>query len=283
MKFHANESTDQSGRGKTMPFVNANGIRLHYTDTGGEGEVIVFSHGLLMSGLMFERQIAEFSPNYRCIAYDHRGQGQSEITRDGYDMDTIAADGAALIKALDLGPVHFVGLSMGGFVGMRLAIRSPELLRSLTLLETSAEAEPEENKPKYRKLNFFARWFGLGSVAAKVMPIMFGQSFLTDPARAAERKEWQGRIASSKRSGMTRAVQGVIDRAGVYDQLDAIKTPTLIIVGAEDVATVPAKSERIHAAIKGSKLVVLPRGGHSSTIEEPKAVNAEIAAFLKAL
>ena len=265
-----------------MPVINANGVDLYYVDTGGPGEVMVFSHGLLMNNKMFAQQIDEFKAEYRCIAYDHRGQGQSEVALAGYDMDTIAEDGAALIRALNIGPVHFVGLSMGGFVGMRLATRNPELLKSLVLLETSADPEPEENKPKYRKLNFFARWFGLGSMAAKVMPIMFGQSFLNDPDRAEQRKEWQGQIASSRRIGMTRAVQGVIDRSGVYEQLSSIKTPTLIVVGKEDVATVPAKSERIHAALKGSELVVLPKGGHSSTIEEPVAVNAAITGFLEA-
>lgn len=266
-----------------MPFVRVNGVELHYTDSGGTGEVILFSHGLLMSGAMFERQITALSGQYRCIAYDHRGQGQSEVTPDGYDMDTLTEDAAALIGALGLGRVHFVGLSMGGFVGMRLGIRHPDLLNSLTLLATSADPEPEENKPKYRKLNFFARWLGLGAVAGKVMPIMFGRTFLTDPARAAERKRWQKAIAASRRIGMTRAVKGVIDREGVYDALGRITTPTLIVVGKEDVATVPAKSERIHGAIKGSRLVVLETGGHSSTIEEPEAVTAEITAFLKSL
>ena len=266
-----------------MPFIRANGVDLHYTDTGGSGEVILFSHGLLMSGAMFARQIEALSGQYRCIAYDHRGQGKSEVTKDGYDMDTLAEDAAALIGALGLGRVHFVGLSMGGFVGMRLAIRHPDLLKSLTLLATSADPEPEENKPKYRKLNFFARWLGLGAVAGKVMPIMFGETFLNDPARAEERAHWQRAIAGSRRIGMTRAVRGVIDRAGVHDLLGGVTTPTLIVVGREDVATVPAKSERIHAAIRGSKLVILETGGHSSTIEEPEAVTGEIAGFLKTL
>ncbi|NOX72704.1 MAG: alpha/beta fold hydrolase, partial [Alphaproteobacteria bacterium] len=269
-----------------MPIVNVNGADIHYTDTGapktgGTGEVIVFSHGLLMSSKMFEKQIAHFRAKYRCIAYDHRGQGQSEITKDGYDMDTIAADAAALIRALDLGKVHFAGLSMGGFAAMRLGIGHGDILRSIILLDSSADAEPEAHKPKYRKMNFFGKWLGLWSVAGKVMPILFGQSFLNDPARSDERKAWQNQIASSRRKGMTRAVKGVIDRDGVYERLGAIKTPTLVIVGSEDVATVPAKSERIKGAIAGAQLVILDKGGHSSTIEEPKAVNAAIEAFIQ--
>src|SRR5215470_17391800 len=144
-----------------MPTVEANGVKLYYEDTGDKSkETIVFSHGLLFSCRMFDAQVAAFNDRYRCIAYDHRGQGQSEVARDGYDMETVYEDGAALIKALDCAPCHFVGLSMGGFVGMRIAARQPQLLKSLILLETSADPEPLENVPKYKRLNFVARWFG---------------------------------------------------------------------------------------------------------------------------
>ncbi len=264
-----------------MPYISVNGVRLHYTVSGQGQETIVFSHGLLMSGRMFDAQVAQFRDRYRCITYDHRGQGDSNAPADGYDMETVAEDGAALIRALDVGPVHFVGLSMGGFVGMRLALRHPELLRSLTIMESSADPEPEENKPKYRKMNFVARWFGLGVVVDKVMPIMFGKSFLSDPARAAQRAEWRARIKGNDRKGIVRAVKGVIDRAGVYSDLGRIATPTLILVGNEDVATVPAKSERMRDAITGSEMHVIARAGHSSSIEEPEAINKHLQVFLE--
>jgi len=264
-----------------VPHIDVNGARLHYVEEGSGPETLLFSHGLLFSGAMFRAQIDAFKDRYRCIAYDHRGQGGSAVTKDGYDMDTLTDDAAALIEALDAGPCHFAGLSMGGFVGMRLAIRRPELLRSLMLLETSAEAEPHENVGKYKKLNFVARWFGLSLVAGKVMPIMFSQSFLNDPARAAEQAHWKAQLIANHRIGITRAVLGVTDRDSVIDQLGGITTPTLIIVGEEDVATVPEKSERMHAAIPGSTLVRVPKAGHSSSIEEPAAVNAAMAAFLE--
>jgi len=266
-----------------MPNIVVNGVSLHYTDEGHGPETIVFSHGLLFSGAMFAGQVAHLKDRYRCITFDHRGQGGTEVTETGYDMDTLTDDAAALLAELGVGPCHFAGLSMGGFVGMRLAIRRPELLKSLILIETTADPEPADNAPKYRKLNFVARWFGLGLVINKVMPIMFSQSFLNDPARAGDRKTWRDFIVANDRIGITRAVTGVIERDGVYDQLGRIATPTLIIVGDEDVATVPEKSERMHAAIQGSKLVRIPRAGHSSTIEEPAAVNAAIDDFLAEL
>ncbi len=263
-----------------MPTLTVNGATLHYTDEGGGPETIVFSHGLLFSGAMFEAQVAGFKDRYRCITFDHRGQGGSEVTASGYDMDTLTEDAAALIEALDAGPCHFAGLSMGGFVGMRLAIRRPELLKSLVLIETTADPEPPENVPRYKTLNFVARWFGLGLVINKVMPIMFSQSFLNDPSREADKRKWRSLILSNHRIGITRAVRGVTDRQGVYEQLGKIGLPTLIIVGEEDTATVPEKSDRMHAAIKGSELIRVPRAGHSSTVEEPAAVNEALENFL---
>ncbi len=161
---------------------------------------------------MFDDQVAAFKDRYRCIAFDFRGQGQSEVTRDGYDMETLYEDAAALIEALDCAPCHFIGLSMGGFIAMRLAARRPDLVKSLVLLETSPDPEPAENMPKYRQLAFIARWLGIGLVADRVMPIMFGQKFLNDPARAVQRSEWRQRMSKNHRVGVTRATMGVITR-----------------------------------------------------------------------
>ncbi|MEM6461528.1 MAG: alpha/beta hydrolase [Pseudomonadota bacterium] len=264
-----------------MPEVDIAGTRLHYTDDGDKDEAIVFSHGLLMSGEMFSAQVDALKSRYRCITYDHRGQGQSAVTERGYDMETLYQDAANLIERLGAAPCHFVGLSMGGFVGMRLAARRPDLLRSLTLMETSAEEEEAENKSRYRLLNFIARWFGLGLVVDRVMPIMFGDTFLNDPERSDEKAKWRAHIASNHKIGITRATKGVIDRAAVDHELGHIDLPVLIIVGDEDVATVPEKSERIHQAIQGSQLVTIPNAGHSSTIEAPQAVNQAISSFLE--
>jgi pimeloyl-ACP methyl ester carboxylesterase len=214
-----------------MPDIHVNGATIHYEEHGAGPETIVFAHGLLWSGRMFDYQVNALKDQYRCITFDFRGQGRSEVTASGYDMDTLTEDAAALIEALRAAPCHFVGLSMGGFVGMRLAIRRPELIRSLILLETSADPEPRENVGRYRLLNFIARWLGLQLVADQVMPIMFGKKFLSDPNRAQERAMWRERMIGNHRIGISRAVQGVIDREGVYDQIDRITAPTVIIVG----------------------------------------------------
>jgi pimeloyl-ACP methyl ester carboxylesterase len=84
----------------------------------------------------------------------------------------------------------------------------------------------------------------------------------------------------TQRRDIWRAVNGVIDRAPIYDELSRITTPTLIMVGDEDVATPPPKAERLRAAIAGARLEVIPRAGHSSTVEEPTRVTAGISNFL---
>src|SRR5215470_9518243 len=143
-----------------MPSISVNGGSVWYDERGSGPETIVFSHGLLWSGGMFDAEVAHLSPRYRCIAYDHRGQGRSPPSPGPYDMETLAEDAAALIGALDAAPCHFVGLSMGGFVGMRLALRRPALLRSLVLVDTAADAEPRANVPKYRAMSLVARLLG---------------------------------------------------------------------------------------------------------------------------
>jgi pimeloyl-ACP methyl ester carboxylesterase len=265
-----------------MPMLAVNGTELYYEDTGGSGPPIVFSHGLLWSTRLYDPQVDALRGRYRCIAYDHRGQGRSAVPPERViSIETLYQDAVALIEKLGVGPCHFVGLSMGGFVGMRLAARRPELLRSLVLVETSSEPEPVANVPRYTLLNFIAKWVGLRPVVDPVMRIMFGRSFLTDPNRAEERALWRARLMENRRD-IWRAVNGVIQRQGVAHELPNIRVPTLVIVGEEDVATVPAKAERIHQLIPGSSLVRLPRGGHSVTVEEPALVNAALGTFLDA-
>ena len=267
-----------------MPKIKVNGVELYYEDTGGIGkEIIVFSHGLLLNCRMFDAQIAALSSRFRCITYDHRGQGQSEITSSGYDMETVYEDAAHLIRALDAVPCHFVGVSMGGFVGIRLAARQPKLLKSLTLIETSADREPEQNVPRYRLFNQLFKWVGPIWIVNPTMNILFGQKFLTDPARVKQREDLRRQLTGLSRLGAPRAVSGVINRHSVYEELGNIKLPTLIMVGDEDIATMPEKSKRIASKIPNSKMAVIPGAGHSSTLEEPEMVNKLLELFLNNL
>lgn len=272
-----------SEKGVTMPRIRVNGVELYYEDTEAGDETIVFSHGLLMNLNMFDDQIAGLKERYRCVAYDHRGQGRSEVVNQPYTIETNYEDALAFINALALGPCHFVGLSMGGFVGMRLAARHPDLVKSLVLLDTSAEPEPKENLLNYNVLKLAARWLGPRFVVNPVMKVMFGETFLNDPAQAERREKWKKNISATSRIGAGLAAGAVLNRDGVVDELANITAPTLILVGDEDVATVPAKSQLIHERIPNSKFLTIPRAGHSATIEQPEAVTVAMTEFYRAL
>jgi len=267
-----------------MATIELDGMSLYYEDTGpgSTGETIVFSHGLLWGVELFAAQIAALRERYRCIAWDHRGQGRSgEDHRDHIGMELVWQDAVRLLEAKVTGPVHFCGLSMGGFVAMRMAARRPDLVRSLMLLETSSDPEPAENIPRYRMLTKVTRLLGPKLIKNKVAPIMLGKTILTDPARRAELATYVDLM--SRRRDIWRAVNGVVDRPGVHHELSRITVPTLVVVGDEDVATPSPKAEKIAGAIRGATLVHIPRAGHSSPVEEPALVTAALEQFLQAL
>jgi 3-oxoadipate enol-lactonase len=266
-----------------MPEVLVNGAKLFYEEMGSGPETIVFSHSYLVDSHHFASQMQSLRNRYRCVAFDHRGHGRSEATETGYDMENLYADAVALIEALKCSPCHFVGLSTGGFIGLRIGIRRPELLRSLILMDTSADPEPKENFKQYRLLMFIVKWLGWWPVIGKVMPLFFGRKFLRDPSRKNEVREWKARIMSSNKEAMVKFGLGIFGRAGVYEELPKIKVPTLMIVGEEDMATPVGKAKRIAQNTPGAKLVVIPHAGHLCTVEEPAAVTAAIEEFLSGL
>jgi 3-oxoadipate enol-lactonase len=263
-----------------MPKIKVNGVSIHYEMQGEGTETIVFAHGLLWSGKMFEDQIAAFKHRYRCISFDFRGQGRTAATWSGYDMETLFADAVGIIEKLNAAPCHFVGVSMGGFIGLRIALRRPDLIKSLALLATTADAETKDKKNRYRTLTLVARIFGLRMVADKVMPVMFGKTFLNDPLRAGSKRQWRDNFIANRRIGLARAVKGVIYREPIYDQIHKITAPTLIAIGDEDAAVPVVRANRIHSRIAGSKLVIIPRAGHTPTVEEPAFVNGLLEDFI---
>jgi 3-oxoadipate enol-lactonase len=117
-------------------------------------------------------------------------------------------------------------------------------------------------------------------IANQVMPIMFAQSWLANPENKEEANYWKSQLRKNKKR-VTAAVEGVIHRKGVEDELAKISCPTLIIVGDEDVATRPEKAKFIQMGINGSKLHMIAGAGHSSCIEKPMEVNRLLEDWLK--
>ncbi len=243
------------------------GTRLWVEDSGGEAPIIAFSHGLLWSAKMFDVQRAGLASDHRIVAWDHRGQGRSEdVAGRTVPIEDNYQDAVTLLEHLGR-PVHFVGLSMGGFVGLRLAARRPDLVRSLVLMCTAADPEPVQNHRKYRAMGLVARLFGVRAVASRVMPILFGQDFLDDPEHAEERARWRRELVGNRRS-IVKAVLGVVEREGVEGDLAAIRCPTLLLAGEDDRAIARHRMEALRAGIEGAELQVVPRAGHSLSVEQ---------------
>jgi len=270
-----------------VPVLEVGDASIAYTDTGAPPEhpdapAIVFGHGLLFSGWMFHPQVDALRDRFRCVTIDWRGQGASPATRRGYDMDTLTGDAVALIESLGVGPVHYVGLSMGGFVGQRLAARHGALLRSLTLLDTSADREPPFSAVQDVAMAGVYPLIGVGPLFPVVARLMFGPTFRRDPAGAPTIAEFRSRLERCDRRGIARAVRGVALRKPVYAELGRITVPTLVVVGADDKPTPPAKARRIADRVPNARLEIVPDSGHSSTVEQPAAITTLLSGFLAA-
>ena len=207
---------------------------------------MVFSHGLLWSGAHVRRagRGAVALAGYRCIAYDHRGQGRSATSPSPYDMERLADDAAALIERLGAAPCHFVGLSMGGFVGMRLAARRPELIAHADADRDRRRRRAALNIPKYRGHGAGRAHSGFGPLAGRSCASCSARTFLGDGARAEPSASGCG--GELVRARLPR-IEAALDVGGAAaadpGELGAIKTPTLVLHGDEDRAIVMPRAQ----------------------------------------
>lgn len=251
-----------------MAIHTVNGADL-WVEESGNGVPVVFSHSLFFDGTMFHKQVAALAGTHRVITYDHRGQGRS-APAPAADIDTLALDAAALIEALDAAPCHFIGNSLGGFVALRLAARRPELLRSCTVLGSSAETEGRI--AEFMPLVDALAEDGAAPHADTIMHIMFGDTFLADPARAEERAHWRAHIAALPRS-IAACARAVVLRTGVLEELASCGVPVLAIAGREDHAYGPREAAAI-ATAAGGRTLTIPHAGHSVAVEAAEEVMA---------
>lgn len=266
-----------------MPFVHGRGdARIHYQSWGEGDEAVVFAHGYLMNHHMFAHQIERLKARRRVIAYDHRGHGQSDPWHAPYDLELLVDDAARVIEKAAGGPVHFVGMSTGGFVAQRLLLQRPELLRSATLIDTSAHAEPPEAMAQYEQLLGVIAAHGIEPVLDTCLGLLMGERFRTDPGRAAEFAGWKAAIRALDPRSIVLFGRAVFGRDAVLEPLKAVTAPTRVIVGAEDVPTPPVLAEALAGAL-GAELTVIEGAGHTSPLEVPAAVSDAIETFLDGL
>lgn len=257
-----------------MPHVKANGVNHRYELTGPAGApVIVFSHSIGASLEMWDAQVAAFAGRYRCLRYDIRGHGSSEVIDRPARADDLADDLAGLLDGLGIARAHVVGLSLGGMMAQAFALRHAGRLDRMVLIATSAKMD----SIFYRERAVLARREGYGSFIETVLSPRwltadFAKRSPETIAAFRERfpKDWRGYAVCC----------GVIETLDLPERIGAITAPTLIMVGADDPATPVAMSEDLRNRIPGSELIVLPRLAHLLVVERPDIANPYIAAFL---
>ena len=264
-----------------MPVIELKNASYNYVIEGNGKDTIVFGHGLLWSHWMFHPQIEYLKTNYRVIAFDFRGQGKSTSNDGKYDMDSLFEDVVELIETLCDGPVIYAGLSMGGYIGITLGAKRPDLVKKIILMEASCDPETPESISKYKMLNNLVRTVGYWPVEKNIMAIMFGKKFLEDTKRAKDYDTFLKKLKENNRSTIVRATEGVINRSSIEPELELINCPTLVIVGSLDVPCPVAKSEYLVSKIKNSKLEIIEGAGHTGTLEEPEKYNVAIENFIK--
>jgi 3-oxoadipate enol-lactonase len=265
-----------------MSRIEVNGTMVNYVDEGPrDAPALLFSPSMFFDHRMFAAQAEAFSGRYRTVRYDLRGQGESQRhPREKLDMDTQAEDAAALIEALGLRDVTFVGNSMGGFIGLRVAARRPDLVRSAVVMGTSADAE--EAVEEMDGLIAVLREQGMAPVIDGVLQFMMGDTTLTDPARAEVLGEVRA-LLSSRTPEYADAAWHIAHRQGILDELKDIKIPLTVVAGTEDHTYPPHKSQQIADGVPHAKLIVMEKTGHVHALENPDAVNHVLQEHLDAL
>lgn len=252
---------------QTLP---VRGTTLTYVDSGpSEGETFVLSHSLFFDHTMFDALTEHLvEAGHRVVAYDHRGQGASAAApREEQSMDELTEDAAALIEALDLGPVHFVGNSMGGFIALRLAARRPELVASVAALGSSAEEEHQ--LAAFAPLVDALGEHGAAPVIDTLMHIMFGDTSLAEGGPVVE--HWKEKMAALPPAIGDSAYQ-VIHRQRLVEELADCRVPVVAISGAEDHAYPPPVSDVNIAEATGGTHHRVEAAGHSVALEQPDEV-----------
>jgi 3-oxoadipate enol-lactonase len=265
-----------------MSTIEVNGTLVNYVDEGPrDAPALLFSPSMFFDHRMFAAQARALSDRYRIVRYDNRGQGESQRhPREKLDMDTQARDAAALIEALGLRDVTFVGNSMGGFIGLRLAARRPDLIRSAVVMGTSADVE--EQAEAMDGLIAALQEHGMEPVLDGVLQFMMGDTTLTDPSRADVLAEVRA-LLQSRTPEYADAAWHIAHRPGILDELKDIKIPLTVVAGTEDHTYPPHKSEQIVANVPHAKLVIMDKTGHVHALENPGAVNAVLEEHLAAL
>ena len=257
-----------------MPILKSGEAHIHYVLEGKSGSpVVVFSNSLGANYSMWDPQGHEFRKRFGVLRYDTRGHGQSPPTPGPYSIELLGKDIVAMMDALDLDRVHFCGLSMGGMIGMWLALNAPERLSKLVLSNTAAKIGTAEG---WNARIEAVQKNGMKSVASAILERWFTPAFRRKaPETMANILKM---LEETNPDGYVACCAAVRD-FDCREKLSAIRTPTLVIAGAHDPATPPDGSRFLAQQIPGARYVEL-NAAHLSNIEARDQFNNELAAFL---
>jgi 3-oxoadipate enol-lactonase len=257
-----------------------NGIRLVWDEVGRASTAppLLLVHGFPLNRTMWRPQLAALAASTRVIAPDLRGHGASDAPPGPYLMDDFAADLQALLDHLGLARVIYCGLSMGGYIGFAFVRRYPARLAGLMLADTRAGADTEEGRANREDLAQLVEREGSAATVDRLLPrYVAPRTHATQPELVAGVRAM---IAGTPPAGLAGAARGMGRRPDSFATLGEIAVPTAIVVGSEDALTPPAEAERLHTAIAGSTLTIIPDAGHLSNLEQPAAFNEAVRRFL---
>jgi len=258
-----------------MPQIRLNGCQFHYTDQGS-GPPLLLLHGLGSSERDWEYQIPALTPHYRVLCLDSRGHGQSEKGGAGYSIALFAADCLAFIEALKLEKPHIVGLSMGGMIAFQLAVNSPQIPASLTIVNSAPEVIPRKPKEYWMagKRLFFAHVLPMRAIAGGLGKLLFPK-----PEQQHHRDTFQARWNENHRASYLASLRAIVGW-GVSAQLDRIACPVLVVSADQDYTPVEQKREYV-SRLGDARLEVVDDSRHATPVDQSEAFNALLLSFLQ--
>jgi 3-oxoadipate enol-lactonase len=279
---------------------SVNGTGLRVEEVGSGTQTVVFSNALFTNRALFEAPVAALSDDYRCIRYDHRGQGDSGLGAPQPSPGLLGTEGlyddaVALLDQLGIDSCHWVGASVGGFVGVRLAARHPDRVRSLTLIGFSRG--PVSRAARWYLNMILSTTLGMVRLARRLGPVgnamlrrvcqqvmrnMFGTTFMSDPERSVERELWQERFMAQLVPEAGPMLRQVFEHHNPPELLAGVQVPTLIVVGEEEVGGT-ADAQEAQRIIPDARLVTIERAGHMVLVEQPGAGTTAITEFIRAV
>lgn len=257
------------------------GVDMAYDDTGGDGATLLLLHGFPFDRSMWRGQAAALGQEFRVIAPDLRGAGETPVGVGDVTLETLAEDVAALLDELNLGRVVLGGLSMGGYVAFEFFRKFPERVRALVLADTRPQADTEEGRRVREENARRALQEGMAPIVESMLPKLLSAGTRERGGELLERV--RSMMLGVKPEGAAALLRAMALRRDQTDLLPSINVPTLVVVGSEDAVTPLADAETLRAKIEGSRLLVIEGAGHLSNVEQPEEFNRALVEFLRAL